>query len=216
MVKAVIFDMDGVIVDNHHYHLIAWEQFCAQMGIAFSEKDFRIKYFGKSNRDILSGLNGKPITASLAHELGEQKESIYRELYEPYIQPVKGLVFLLGELKANGYKLAVATSAGKANLQFVMQKLNLSQYFDLLVDATFVTNAKPHPEIYLKAAELLAIPPNQCVVFEDSVSGINAAKGAGMDVIGLLTTHRQTELPSCKFFIMDFLSREILEYFNLL
>ena len=215
MYKAAIFDMDGVLVDNHSYHLTAWREFCELKGIPFNDDEFRVKYFGKNNNDILSGLMKKEVSQSEADTLGEEKEALYRKIYKPHIEPVYGLKNFLIALKTKGLKLAVATSANKPNLDFVANELELKSHFKLLVDASFVTKSKPHPDIYLKTAELLGVAPKECIVFEDSVSGINAASAAGMDVVALLTTHQRHELPPAQLFINDFTDDSILCLMNI-
>jgi beta-phosphoglucomutase family hydrolase len=215
MFKAAIFDMDGVLVDNHHYHFMAWKDFCKNNNIPFNDNEFRLKYFGKSNADILTGLLCRTVSDTEAFLLGEEKEALYRKIYKSNIKPVNGLNELLDTLKSKGLKLAVATSAGKANLDFILNGLGLGPFFDQLVDSSYVKKAKPNPDIYLKAAELIGVKPNECVVFEDSVSGISAAKSAGMSVIGLLTTHKQEELPELQLFINDFLDVRLLNYLNI-
>jgi beta-phosphoglucomutase family hydrolase len=193
-IDAAIFDMDGVLVNNHQYHLNAWKEFCMRHGYKFDDKTFTTTYFGKNNREIISSLTGKDISADEAELLGEEKESIYREIYSPYIKPVDGLVDLLDYLKEKGVKLAVATSAPKANYKFIEKSLHLEKRFDKVIDASMVQHGKPDPEIYLKASELLKVRPSDCLVFEDSFSGIQAAKAAGMQVIALATTHTRNEL----------------------
>lgn len=207
--------MDGVLVDNHHYHLITWKKFCEIKSIPFNEDEFRAKYFGKNNQEILTGLLKRKVDIEETLQLGEEKEELYRELYRPHIKPVDGLVPFLTALKRKGLKLAVATSANRPNLDFTIEYLGLSDMFHRLVDASFVEKSKPHPDIYLKAAELLGVIPRECVVFEDSVSGINAATAAGMDVIGLLTTHQRHELPPAQLFIKNFEDDEILCLMNI-
>ncbi len=202
--KAAIFDMDGVIVDNHLYHQKAWYQFCQVNGIQFSAQEFREKYFGKSNHDTLKGLLNREVSNQEAFELGEAKEAIYRNIYQPFIKPVNGLVDFIKTLKSKGFKLAVATSAHKPNLHFVVNTLCIAPYFDVLVDASLITHSKPSPEIFLKAANLSGVEPAACIVFEDSISGINAAKAAGMMVVALLTTHKRNELSNANLFINDF------------
>lgn len=193
-IDAAIFDMDGVLVNNHQYHLNAWKEFCMRHGHKFDDKTFTTTYFGKNNREIISSLTGKDISADEAELLGEEKESIYREIYSPYIKPVDGLVDLLDYLKEKGVKLAVATSAPNANYKFIEKSLHLEKKFDKVIDASMVQHGKPDPEIYLKASELLKVHPSDCLVFEDSFSGIQAAKAAGMQVIALATTHTRNEL----------------------
>jgi len=203
-IKAAIFDMDGVIVDNHHYHVKAWEVFCNKHNIQFTESDFRAKYFGKNNGDILSGLMGFQLSTELVELLGEEKELLYRKIYKDHIKPVEGLVEFLNLLKQKGIKTAVATSAPLSNLDFVLDNLEVRHLFDKVVDASMVTKGKPDPEIYIKAAKLLEISPEHCIVFEDSISGIKSGQNAGMKVIALITTHKKEELPQTEIQINDF------------
>lgn len=212
MIKAFIFDMDGVIVNNHQYHVIAWKQFCQQIDVDFNENEFRKKYFGKNNHDILTGLLNKQLTTSMVSELGERKEALYRQVYKDHIKMVEGLEELLKTIVRKGKLSAVATSAPISNLDFVIDKLNLRKYFRCLSNGDDVKRAKPDPEIYTRTAEKLGVMPHECIVFEDSVSGIMAAKNAGMTVIALLTTHLQDELPEAALYINNFYDERIENY----
>lgn len=193
--QAALFDMDGVIVDNHIYHVRSWAEFCRTKNIPFDESTFRTKYFGKNTRDTFNGLLDYPLTEEQINTLGEEKEKIYREIYKDDITPVDGLIPFLISLKEAGIKTAVATSAPTSNLNFTLDALKIRHLFDVVVDASMVSKGKPDPEIYLKAAKLIDIPPSNCVVFEDSISGIKSGQNAGMRVIGLVTTHTRNELP---------------------
>lgn len=201
---AAIFDMDGVIVDNHHYHVESWRKFCAIHSVPFAEKDFRKHYFGKNNKDILEGLFSNKIPRNEAEKLGEEKEEIYRDLYKPYITPVTGLIPFINRIRELSIKTAIATSAPTSNLNFVVDSLGINHLFDVITDISDVSMGKPHPEIYLKTAERLGVNPVNCIVFEDSLSGIKAAQNAGMSVIGLATTHLPEELPDNILIIKDY------------
>jgi beta-phosphoglucomutase len=203
-VKAAIFDMDGVIVDNDIYHIQAWAEFCKKKSIPFNESTFRAKFFGKNTRDTFHGLLDHQLTEEQINILGEEKEKIYRDIYKDHIAPVNGLIPFLISLQESGIKTAVATSAPTSNLDFTLDNLKIRHLFDILVDATGIIKGKPNPEIYLKAAKLLGIPPSDCIVFEDSISGINSGLSAGMRVIALATTHRPEELPKTSLIINDF------------
>ncbi len=202
--QAAIFDMDGVIVDNHIFHVKAWEVFCNNHGFQFDEASFRAKFFGKNNFDILNGLMSNPPTLNQVNSLGEEKEAIYREIYQKDIAPVKGLVPFLIKLRELGIKTAVATSAPTSNLDFTLDSLLIRNLFDDVVDASGITKGKPDPEIYIKASNLLGVKPENCVVFEDSISGILSGQSAGMNVIALTTTHLINELPKTTIVISDF------------
>ena len=213
MYSAAIFDMDGVIVDNHHVHVDVWSRFCNSMGVDLDESEFRSRFFGKSNRDIMSALLGRPLSLEESNEMGNRKEALYRETYLPHIKPVEGLVPFLTWLKNQGITTAVATSAPPENMHFVLDELNLSQYFDILTDASGVANAKPDPEIYIKSANQLGMSVSDCLVFEDSVSGIQSATAACMTVVALLTTHQRSELPPAKKYVNDFTDNSLRELF---
>ncbi len=215
MYKAVIFDMDGVIVDNHHYHVIAFSEYCMQKGIPFTEEEFRVKYFGKSNHEIFTGLLGKEISHAESTLLGDEKEAVYRKIYKEHIKPVAGLIEFFRLLRENGISIAVGTSAGTQNLEFVLSSLNIRHFFDAQVDSSCVERGKPHPDIFLKAAEWLGVKPSECLVFEDSVAGIQAAHTAGMDVVALLTTHQQNELPLVSLYVEDFTNPGIRNLMNI-
>lgn len=191
--NGFIFDMDGVIVDNYLYHIDAWGEFCKRHGLNFEVEDFTRKYFGKNNTDILQALFGKNLTGTEIDMLGEEKEAIYRELYQPYIKPLDGLLDFMRELRIQGGKIAIASSAPQSNINFVVEKTCIKEYIDVSVNGNMVRLGKPNPDIFLKAAELLRIQPGKCLVFEDSFSGIQAAINAGMQVVALATTHKKEE-----------------------
>ncbi|NOU16604.1 MAG: HAD family phosphatase [Bacteroidales bacterium] len=202
--KAAIFDMDGVIVNNHNYHVKAWASFCKNHRIPFNEQNFRTKYFGKSNRDILPNLTNSKLSQFAIDELAEEKELIYRNIYRDDIKPISGLKAFIAKLREQGIKTAVATSAPASNLNFVLDELGIRDMFDTVVDSSMVKECKPDPEIYLKASELIGIDPKDCIVFEDSISGIQSAHNAGMEVIALITTHKAEELPKTYMQVYDF------------
>lgn len=192
--SSVIFDMDGVIVNNHKYHLRAWEEFCTKYGYEFDIKTFSERFFGKTNHEILQKLSNIDISKEESEMLGEEKEKIYRDLYIDVIKPLDGLVPFLQEIKSKGVATAVASSAPLSNINFVLDSLNIRDYFDAIVDASMVEHSKPNPAIYLKAASVLNVESSKCLVFEDSHSGIKAATDAGMHVIAVATTHSKEEL----------------------
>lgn len=211
MLRAAIFDMDGVIVDNHIYHVKAWETFCNRHGLPFTENDFRRRFFGKTNLDIFRGLIGNDISIPDSERMGEEKEAIYREIYREHIKPVEGLADLLKGFKEHGILTAVATSAPTSNLDFVVDTLALRDLFTAFVDASMITHGKPHPEIYLKAASLLNADPVNCIVFEDSVSGIKSGHAAGMRVVALATTHSPNELPETALLVKNFTGLSVVK-----
>jgi beta-phosphoglucomutase family hydrolase len=179
---AVIFDMDGVLVDNAHYHERAFAEYFSQYGITLAPE-----MFGRGNEELMAELFPNE-SEERRRELADGKEACYRQIYEPHIKPVAGLVKFLEELKANGIPVAAGSSAPVENIDFVLDKLQIRDYFDVVVVAAMVRRAKPAPDIYLKAAELLNVKPENCIVFEDALAGIQAARTAGMKVVGVATS----------------------------
>ena len=212
---AFIFDMDGVIVDNAEYHYRAWEAFCSQKGFAYERGDSRY-WFGNTNREILARITGMELSEDEVQLLGEEKEQIYRDLIAPDLSPVKGLEALLTQMATAGYPVAMATSAPEENVDFVLGRLGLRKFFDPIVDASGVTNGKPSPEIYQKAARLLGRMPSECLVFEDAVAGIQSARSAGMKVVGLITTLEEFELEGTELNIQNFTETDLEQLCSLL
>lgn len=200
---AVIFDMDGVIVDNMPFHREAWKRFFEKYNPGMEFSDF-IQHLGKPNRDLLRMLFGERISDEEVRALGEEKEAVYREIYAPHIVPLPGFIEFLKALKRNSIKTAIATAAPRANLDFLFEKIEVRGYFDVLVDVSEVEKGKPDPAIYLKAAEKLGFPPESCLVFEDSLAGIKAARNAGMKVIAVATTNPPEKLRDTDVIIKDF------------
>jgi beta-phosphoglucomutase family hydrolase len=212
---AVIFDMDGVIVDNMKYHKKAWEMFLKKHAPEMDVEEFS-KHFGKVNKDLLKIVFQREVSEEEESRFGEEKEALYREIYAEDISPVDGLVDFLQELNENSVKTAVASAAPKINVDFVFEKTGLRQYFDVSIDANDVTRGKPDPEIYLKAAKKLNCLPEACLVFEDSTPGIQAGRNAGMKVIGVATSHPAELLKNTEFVIKDFTEINVKTVWNYL
>ena len=205
---AVIFDMDGVIVDNMKYHKKAWEMFLKMHAPEMDVEEFSM-HFGKVNKDLLKIVFQKEVSEEEESRFGDEKEALYRELYAEDVVPTEGLVGFLKELNENGVKVAVASAAPKINVDFVFERTGLRQYFDASIDANDVTRGKPDPEIYLKAAEKLNCLPAVCLVFEDSMPGIQAGRNAGMKVIGVATSHPAEKLKETEFVIKDITEKNV-------
>jgi len=201
---AVIFDMDGVIVDSNPYHAQAWIQFCQKHKVPLNEEEIPELIYGKTNKAALKEVFKKEFSPEEADRLGEEKEAIYRELHQKDMEPVKGLVPFLQMLKQSNVATAVATNAPVSNLNFTLERINIRQYFDELIDATMVKEGKPNPEIYLKAAEKLNMSTDRCIVMEDSITGVEAGLKANMKVVALTTTHNVEELAHTNLVIDSF------------
>lgn len=190
---VLIFDMDGVIADNYKWHLAAFVEFGKRHGLNITTEEFG-KHFGSTNHVIMNSLFNKELSEEEIDALADEKETIYRELYRPFIKPVEGLPAFLEYASSHGIAIALATSAPSANVTFTLEATGLKKYFGVITDSSMVKHGKPDPEIYLLTAMKLGAKPTDCIVFEDSVPGIMAAKNAGMRVIGVATTHKSDEL----------------------
>ncbi len=202
--KGFIFDMDGVVVDNHQYHFKAWMDFAAKYKFPLNEEIYREKFNGKTNADLFKMIFGD-VSESQIQAYAEEKESHYKKIYEKDMKPLKGIVDFLEFLNAQGYKVALGTSAPPGNVDFVLDKLFLRKFFHTIVDGTMVLNGKPNPEVYLKCATKLDLDPKSCVVFEDSLAGLESGARAGCKIVGVATSHEAVELkPKTEHIIHDF------------
>jgi beta-phosphoglucomutase len=196
--------MDGVICHTNPYHSQAFRAFFAKRDLAPTDDDFARHMFGKSNSYILSHFLQREVVGEEFKQLEDEKESLFRQIYEPYVEPIGGLLEFVADLKANGVKTGVATSAPFANLELIMSKLPLRERMESFLASEHVKKHKPDPEVYLTSARNLGVEPAQCVVFEDSFSGVTAGLNAGMKVVGVLTSHTREELPPCDLYIQDY------------
>lgn len=201
---AVIFDMDGVIVHTNPYHSKAFREFFSVRNLAPTDDEFAQHMFGKSNSYILTHFLQRKIEGEELRLLEDEKESLFRKIYEPFIDPIGGIIPFIDDLHQNGAKLGVATSAPSANLDLILSKIPLREKMGSILASEHVKKHKPDPEVYLTSAKNLGLSPDRCVVFEDSFSGVSAALNAGMKVVGVLTSHTEDELPPCNFYISDY------------
>lgn len=202
--KAVIFDLDGTLIDNNSYHRQTWERYLEKMGKKISEEEFNANMNGRTNEDAIKYIYGKDISSqeSLKHTL--DKEALYREIYKPFIKPVSGLIDFLELLKSKNISMAIATSGIQPNIDFMFENIPIKKYFDAVVNSSHIKKGKPDPEIYLKAASLLNVAAKNCLVFEDAAVGIKSAKAAGMKVIAVATTQPKEELREADIIVDDY------------
>ncbi len=210
---AVIFDMDGVIVDTNPYHKISLKQFCEKYGYQLNEEDLISKIYGRTNNEWIRNIFG-PLPKEKILELGEEKEAMFRAIYKDIIKPVSGLDDFLNALEEENIPKAIGTSAPRSNVDFVLENTHLKKYFTTILDQSDVEHGKPDPEIYLKVADRLGFPPQQCIVFEDSLSGVESAQRAGAKVVGVATTHSYEELAHTDLVISDFEGLQPLELYS--
>lgn len=202
--RAVIFDMDGVICHTNPFHSKAFRVFFEKRNLYPTDEEFAEHMFGKSNSYILRHFLGREIVGEEFEEMEEEKESLFREIYADYVSPIAGFSEWLVSLKEAGFKTGVATSAPRANLDLIMTKLGFEPHMESILASEDVTKHKPDPQVYLKSADNLFVNSKNCVVFEDSFSGVSAAINAGMKVVGVLSSHTKSELPPCDFYMSNY------------
>lgn len=202
--KAVIFDLDGTILDNNPFHLQAWKKYLEQIGREMTDEEFNKHLNGRTNRDVVKYLYGSDQSEEQIWHHTNEKEALYRLIYKPYIQAVPGLIEMLEILHKHDIPMAIATSGIKVNIEFMFENVPIKKYFKAVVDSSYITHGKPHPEIFLKTAEILNIPPADCLVFEDAVVGIKAAQAAGMKVIAVATTESRQAIEIADKVIEDY------------
>lgn len=203
-VKAVIFDLDGTLVDNNEYHLQTWKHYLKEEGIDISDENYNAHVNGRTNKDAIEYIYGRKMSDAEAMEYTLEKEAIYRKIYQPFIKPVEGLIPFLESLDKMRVPIGMATSGIQVNIDFMFDHIPIKKYFKVIVNSAHIKNGKPDPEIYLKAASLLNIDPENCLVFEDAAVGIQSAKAAGMKVIAIDTTQPHHELKQADRIIHDF------------
>lgn len=189
--KAFLFDLDGVLVSTEHNHFLAWQRCAHSLGIAFSEKENELLK-GVSRADSLKKileLGAKTISAKDFEALLKSKNDFYIESIQDLNQEnlLPGVLNLLGQAKAKGIRLGVGSSSKNAN--FILDKLQIRSYFEVVIDGNGVKDPKPHPEVFLNGAKALGLDPSVCMVFEDAASGIAAAKAGGFTAVGVGNPH---------------------------
>ncbi|MGI9060046.1 MAG: HAD family hydrolase [Ktedonobacteraceae bacterium] len=196
-IQAVIWDMDGVIIDSAEEHRLAWQRLAREEGVPFTDTDFWAT-FGKRNDDIFA-IQWGTLPPQQVKLLADRKENYFRELIRKTAAPLPGSIELMRSLHEAGFRQALASSAPIENIQLISDALGLERYLTALVSGETVPHGKPAPDIFLKAAQALAIEPPYCLVIEDAVAGVQAAHAAGMRCISVagnrdLPGLRQAEL----------------------
>ena len=186
--SAVIFDIDGTIVDNMHLHAEAFAVFAGRHGLPPLTSEDRARLDGRRNSEIFPMLFKRDVLRHewLAYE--EEKEGLYRELSRGRLLPMKGLQLLIDRLKESGIAMALATSAPEANVTHTLRELGLADAFSVIVRGDQVPRGKPAPDVFVEAARRLGVDPEECLVFEDAPMGIAAAHAAGMRVVAMTTS----------------------------
>jgi len=187
MIEACIFDLDGVVVDTAKYHFIAWKALARELGFDFTLADNeRLKGVSRmQSLDILLEIGGKQFTQSEKIAMAEKKNTLYVSYIEKMSpeETLPGVEKFLQELRKRGIKTALGSASKNAPL--ILERIGLAGWFDVIVDGNSISEAKPNPEVFLKGAEKLGVMPEHCVVFEDAIAGVEAARNANMYCVGI-------------------------------
>ena len=194
MSEACIFDMDGVLIDSGVWHRAAWQALLAEMGLDPARPDFWRLTIGRPGEEAVPLLLGKTLPDREARRLARRKRDLYVELARGGLRAVEGAPAFIEHLARRGIPRAVGTSASRMDVERMLGGVGLRRHFEVVVTSEDVRLGKPDPEVYVLAARRLGAAPGACVVFEDSVVGIQAARRAGMRAIGVTTAYGEEEL----------------------
>lgn len=195
--EAYLFDMDGVLVDNCRYHVRAWLELARRTGGRLTERQV-VDWMGAPGRDYIVRMFDVPPSADRVASLLKEKEALYREIYRPHLKARDGLVEFLRAARAAGRACAIVTGGTADNVDFVVDGLGIRGFFAAVVDSSQYARGKPAPDGYLKAAERLGVAPAGCLVFEDALNGLAAARAAGMEAVALVGTNPRDVLAAAR------------------
>lgn len=190
--KAFLFDMNGTMIDDMAYQVKAWHQIINNLGAAYTPVQVKAECYGK-NFDLLERIFPGRFSLQEKDEISLHKENEYKINYKPHLKLINGLDSFLENASASKIKMAIGSAAIKDIIDFVIDGLNIRNYFDTIVSADSVAFSKPNPETFLKCAAALSIPSQNCIVFEDAPKGVEAAANAGMQCMVLTTMHTKAE-----------------------
>ena len=207
--KALIFDMDGTMIDNMMVHHHAWQKMLSDEGIQMSLEEVQSKVHGV-NIEILERLFGDRFSAMDRERMSLQKENLYRQTFKDQLQLIDGLDFFLEEAFARAIPMAIASAAPPENVDFVLDNLQIRHYFSSILHAQDVRFGKPNPEVFIRSAEAMQVPISDCIVFEDSLVGAEASSRAGASMVLVTTTH-----PVSDFIHFDHILSDIPNFLNI-
>lgn len=199
--QAILWDMDGVLVDTYEGHYLSWKQSLDEVGQPYEEDTFR-RTFGMNNRLIMATVFGRELDEAFIQKVSERKEEIFRRDIKGIVKVLPGVLDWLASFKQMGLKQAVASSAPQANIDALLDELGIRDYFQAEA-AGSTLKGKPDPAVFLLAAEKLGVDPVNCLVIEDSIAGVEAAKRAGCQCLAVLTTNQASELTKADLIVKD-------------
>ncbi len=206
VIRAVLFDLDGTMVDNMSYHVDAWIEMGKKLGRELTREYIQREFAGRKNEELFPLVVGRALDAAEIDQLSEEKEARYRELFAPHVRLLGGLDAFLDLLAARGIAVGIATAAPAKNRRLVLERSGLAARISVVVGAEQVERGKPAPDLFLAAAQQLGCEPSVTLVFEDAVLGVQAGCAAGMLVCGVTTSEPAEALfaAGAQFTIRDF------------
>lgn len=214
--KAFLFDLNGTMIDDMAFHISAWHSILNSLGAELSIERTKMECYGK-NDELLERIFPGRFSADEKWTMSLEKEKQYQQEFRPLLKLIDGLPAFLAKAEQQQIRMAIGSAAIMFNIDFVLDGLELRKYFEVIVSADHVTESKPHPETYLKCADLLGVPYSECVVFEDSPKGIEAAERAGMKSVAITTMHEADEFTTgdnILFIIKDFTDPQLERLFE--
>lgn len=191
--RAVLWDLDGVIVDTAPLHLWSWQEAFGEIGVPFTESDFK-RSFGQRTIEIIRQVLGPDVEPRQLEALTERKEALFRVAAASGVKMLPGAKYLLTALYVSGWAQAIASSAPPENVDLLVDALSIRDFLGMVVTAKDVSVGKPAPDVFLVAAARLGVDPAHCIVVEDAVAGVQAAKAAGMRCVAVTNTHSADHL----------------------
>ncbi len=199
---AVIFDVDGVLIDSYHPHLLSWQALGREIGTPITEAMFH-RTFGRTSREALEEFFGRDLPPDRIRRLDERKEELYRLIIRDDFPPMPGAARLIDDLHQAGVKIAAGSSGPRLNVELVLELLERRERFDAVVTGDDVTRGKPDPQVFLLAARRLGMAPDRCLVVEDALPGLAAARAAGMKAVAITGTAQVDELAAASDQVID-------------
>lgn len=212
-----IFDMNGTMIDDMDYHAKAWHQIITALGSEMTEAEAKWQVYGKADEmfERVFGKNHR-FTEEDIYRICKEKELRYQKDFLPHLRLIDGLDKFIESAYQKNIPLSIGTAAPRSNVDYVFKHLPVEQYFPVVISAEDVTRSKPDPEVFLKCAALMQLPPENCIVFEDSPKGVEAAANAGMRAVAITSFHPKEdfgEMPNVLYIIDNYFDERLQQLF---
>lgn len=213
--KSFLFDLNGTMINDMEFHIEVWHDVLNNdLNAKLSREEVRSHMYGRNQELLIRVFGDKRFTTEEADAISYQKEVKYQALYKPHLDLLPGLFAFLKRAQENKTKMAIGSAASLFNIDFALDNLNIRHYFNFIVSGDDVKNSKPHPETYLKGADLLQVEPSSCIVFEDAPKGVESARNAGMRCVVITSMHQENEFSGYNnilMFVKDYTDPRLTE-----